>query len=145
MFRMFMEPEDELRHWKDSYMSLRFCDCFIWLKSIGSVRFTGLKEDRDKYIWKKNFEKKLNKGFFHPSIHTYLWFSHPSSQQFFLALTSQRRSLRGILSWIKIPHFLSTVKSNNLTSSSPGVPAPELSRSLQNLFSCLYPNVSVTT
>lgn len=44
MCRM-MEPNvKEGTTWKAAYRSLRFCDCFIWLKSVGSGLFTGLKK-----------------------------------------------------------------------------------------------------
>lgn len=38
-----LNVHEEERVWKAAYRSLRFWDCFIWLKSVGSGLFTGLK------------------------------------------------------------------------------------------------------
>lgn len=51
--RCFSIPPNsrEERTGRAAYRSLRFCDCFIWLKSVSSVLFTGLKGgDRTKMV-----------------------------------------------------------------------------------------------
>lgn len=46
---MLNEPQKGKKEEKESaYRSLRFCDCFIWLKSVGSGLFTGLWREGDK-------------------------------------------------------------------------------------------------
>lgn len=51
-----------------AYRSLRFCDCFIWLKSVGSVLFTGLKGGDTKH-----WSQKVLRIVFEPRIGSFFW------------------------------------------------------------------------